>query len=393
MKEKCFFALLIIFFILILGACTNLQAKNDPMSILSTSNTTIEDNQESVSSQPTEVDTSGDVYEELALNDHHHIQANVQGEEYTNLESFALEPLPVTIEEVVKIFAPDDSGEGTVKSTEEGTFLISNKGNHFYISQHRVLFEKEDEAQRQKNDEIINLLNLYAQDNPKNSAQDLDFINRNDAIQLVEDLLKKVGVNLKPILRAYVSLPAQTIMDYQQDLLKRDQETEDKYYDPFGKAFVLDDLGIEDDACFLSFDFSYQGLPIYNGSPTVSYVDGVIPPYHPSLYVLITRQGLQIFDSQALFFVGQSEHAGNIITVEDAIDTYQQKYDLVIHPEEYEMRVSSIYLEYVPIEKENGTVLIPYWCFPIEMEFPSGWYTVSSERFNAFTGEDITYGG
>ena len=46
------------------------------MSILSTSNTTIEDNQESVSSQPTEVDTSGDVYEELALNDHHHIQAN-----------------------------------------------------------------------------------------------------------------------------------------------------------------------------------------------------------------------------------------------------------------------------------------------------------------------------
>lgn len=92
------------------------------MSILSTSNTTIEDNQESVSSQPTEVDTSGDVYEELALNDHHHIQANVQGEEYTNLESFALEPLPVTIEEVVKIFAPDDSGEGTVKSTEEGTF-------------------------------------------------------------------------------------------------------------------------------------------------------------------------------------------------------------------------------------------------------------------------------
>ena len=360
---------------------------------MSTSNTTIEDNQESVSSQPTEVDTSGDVYEELALNDHHHIQANVQGEEYTNLESFALEPLPVTIEEVVKIFAPDDSGEGTVKSTEEGTFLISNKGNHFYISQHRVLFEKEDEAQRQKNDEIINLLNLYAQDNPKNSAQDLDFINRNDAIQLVEDLLKKVGVNLKPILRAYVSLPAQTIMDYQQDLLKRDQETEDKYYDPFGKAFVLDDLGIEDDACFLSFDFSYQGLPIYNGSPTVSYVDGVIPPYHPSLYVLITRQGLQIFDGQALFFVGQSEHAGNIITVEDAIDTYQQKYDLVIHPEEYEMRVSSIYLEYVPIEKENGTVLIPYWCFPIEMEFPSGWYTVSSERFNAFTGEDITYGG
>ena len=128
----------------------------------------------------------------------------------------------MTIEEVVKIFAPDDSGEGTVKSTEEGTFLISNKGNHFYISQHRVLFEKEDEAQRQKNDEIINLLNLYAQDNPKNSAQDLDFINRNDAIQLVEDLLKKVGVNLKPILRAYVSLPAQTIMDYQQDLLKRD---------------------------------------------------------------------------------------------------------------------------------------------------------------------------
>ena len=94
-----------------------------------------------------------------------------------------------------------------------------------------------------------------------------------------------------------------------------------------------------------------------------------------------------------LYHVEKSDRSSDIITANIAADLYRQKYDLVIQPQEEDMRVSSIYLEYIPIVGDMGTVLTPYWCFPIEVNYPSGWIEVSSERFNAFTGEDITYGG
>lgn len=393
MKEKSFAFLLTMLVLLLLGGCTR-PALNTNQELVFTSSST----PESIYQEPSAPDftddvSTGDAHLDLVLNDRHSIQADVEGDQYTHLDAYALEPLSLSAEECLNIFAPEDTGTYTVQKAEEGFRLISQMENRCYISPYRVYFEKENEIQKKINNELLHLLELYAQEDATASAQNLDFIDQISAVQMVEDILNKLGVNLEPVLQNYAALPAQAIMSYQQELLKRDLTSEEKYYDPFGKAHLLDNLNQENDACFLSFTFDYQGIPIYKGSPTVSYIDGVTPPDPVTLSVLITRQGLQIFDGQSLYRAGLASHSGDILSAREAADLYCQKYDLVIHPDGDAMRVSSIYLEYIPVVSDAGTILTPYWCFPIEVNFPVGWYEVSSERFNAFTGEDITYGG
>lgn len=393
MKKKGFASLLTLLALLLLGGCTKPALNTNQEPVFTSSLTSESIHQEQSTPDFTDDVSTGDTHLDYVLNDRHRIQADVEGDQYTHLDAYALEPLSISVEESLNIFAPEDTGTYTIQKAEEGFRLISQMENRCYISPYRVLFEKENEIQKKINNELLYLLGLYAQENTAASAQNLDFIDQASAVQMVEDLLRKLGVNMEPVLQTYAALPAQAIMSYQQELLKRDLISEEKYYDPFGKAYLLDNLDQENDACFLSFTFNYQGIPIYKGSPTISYIDGVTPPHPVTLSVLLTRQGLQIFDGQSLRRVEQASHSGDILSAREAADIYCQKYDLVIHPEGDAMRVSSIYLEYIPIVVDTGTILTPYWCFPIEVDFPVGWYEVSSERFNAFTGEDITYGG
>ena len=393
MKKKNFFTLMAILTLLMLGGCTK-PATNSSQESAYTDSSTVECiHQDSSAPSSIEDATTSCRHVDLVLNDRHYIQADVEGGQYTRLDSVVLEPLPVSVEESLDIFAPGDASIYSVQKTEEGFRLISQSGNRCYVSPYRITFEKENEIQNKINNEILNLLALYAEEKPATSWNDLDFIDQTRAIQMVEEFLKKIGVNLEPVLQTCAAMPAKEIINYQQELLKRDQTSEERYYDPFDNVYLLDDIDQKSDACFLSFTFTYQGIPIYKGSPTVSYVPGVLPPAPVTLSVLITRQGLQIFNGMGLYHVGQTHHTSDILAAEEAADVYRQKYDLVIHPEGDDMRVSRIYLEYIPVVADTNTILTPYWCFPIEIDYPVGWYVVAAERFNAFTGEDITYGG
>lgn len=393
MKKKNFFALLATFILLVLGGCTKPTTNSSQESAYTASSTMEFIQQDSSAPSSTEDATTGCRHVDLVLNDRHYIQADVEGGQYTHLNSFVLEPLPVSVEESFGIFAPEDTSTYSVQKTEEGSRLISQAENRCYVSPYRIMFEKENEIQKKINNEILNLLALYAEEKPEISWNDLNFIDQASAIQMVEEYLKKIGVNLEPVLQTCAAMPAQEIINYQHELLKRDQISEERYYDPFGTVYQLDNLDQKSDACFLSFTFTYQGIPIYQGSPTVSYIPGVLPPHPVTLSVLISRQGLQIFNGMGLYHIGKGHYSSDILSAEEAIDVYRQKYDLVIHPEGDDMRVSRIYLEYIPIVVDTDTILTPYWCFPIEVDYPIGWYMVDSERFNAFTGEDITYGG
>lgn len=393
LKKKNFFFLMATLILLMLGGCTKSVSNSRQESAYTGPSTVASIYQDSSAPSSAEDETTGCTHVDLVLNDRHYIQADVEGGQYIHLNSFALEPLSVSVEESLGIFAPEDTSTYSVQKTEEGFRLISQMGNRCYVSPYRIMFEKENEIQKKINNEILNLLEFYAQENPDTSWKDLDFIDQASAVQMVEEFLKKIGVNLEPVLQTYAAMPIQEIMNYQQELLKRDQTSEERYYDPFGTVYLLDNLDQKSDACFLSFTFTYQGIPIYKGSPTVSYTTGVLPPHPVTLSVLISRQGLQIFNGMGLYRVGQVYHTSDILSAEEAVDVYRQKYDLVIHPEGDDMRVSLIYLEYIPIVADTGTILTPYWCFPIEVDYPVGWYVVDSERFNAFTGEDIAYGG
>lgn len=393
MNKKYFLALLATLILLMLGGCAK-SAANSRQELVYTGSSTVESIHQDLSApRSTEEGTTDCRHVDLVLNDRHYIQADVEGGQYIHLNSFVLEPLSVSVEESFCVFAPEDTSSYSVQKTEEGFRLISQAGNRCYVSPYRIMYEKENEIQKKINNEILNLLSLYAEENPETSWNELDFIDQARAIQMVEEYLKKIGVNLEPVLQTCAAMPAQEIINYQQELFKRDQTSEERYYDPFDTVYLLDNLDQKSDACFLSFTFTYQGIPIYKGTPTVSYIPGVLPPHPVTLSVLITRQGLQIFNGMGLYHVGKGHYSSDILSAEEAIDIYRQKYDLVIHPEGDDMRVSRIYLEYIPIVLDTGTILTPYWCFPIEVDYPVGWYVVDSERFNAFTGEDIAYGG
>lgn len=380
MEKKIVYTVLCVFCISALGGCAKYSSYSAHASTAPPSTFT-----DDVAANCTHIDS--------VLNKHHNIDATVTGGDRKHLDSFTLAPLSISVDDALGVFAPEDTGTYSIQETEEGYRLISEAGNRCYISPYRIMFEKEEEIQKKKNNEIMKLLEFYAQENPNASKTKLDFINQTDAVSIVEGLLNKLGINMKPILQTYAAMTNNDIMNYQQKLVQRDAESEDKYYDPFDKAYLLNNLNQTNDACFISFTFAYEGIPIYHGTPSVSYIAGVVPPYPATLSVLISRQGLQVFDGMGLYHVEKSDRSSDIITANIAADLYRQKYDLVIQPQEEDMRVSSIYLEYIPIVGDMGTVLTPYWCFPIEVNYPSGWIEVSSERFNAFTGEDITYGG
>lgn len=326
---------------------------------------------------------------ELALAPSHQIQADVRGKVPAQASAVIAEVLPVSVEDLPAVFAPKDTSALTEEEASEGRKLVSENGNRFYTGHYRLYFDKAEEALRQKYDEIAYLLRYLAENDPSECQQELDFISSGEAMETAQELLEGMGCNLEPVLQAYAALPADEVVAAQKKLLQ--EETE--YFDPFGKVHPLADLGEEDDACYLEISFAYQGIPVFNGSPQVSYIDGVLPPYPVTASLLITRQGLQYFEATGLFRAGQSAQSGDILSPEEAVEAYRQKYDLVIHPEEDAIRVSEIYLEYIPIEEDTGKTLVPYWCFPMETEAPVGWVVSNAERFNAFTGKDMTYGG
>jgi len=114
--------------------------------------------------------------------------------------------------------------------------------------------------------------------------------------------------------------------------------------------------------------------------------------------MLITSKGIRYMKLDgALSFDGQPT-SKKIISVDEAMDKLKDKYSQVILTEPY--TVTKIYLEYLTIpEKDKKPLeamqtLRPYWCFIIQvLEDDNGQIFEKAERFNAFTGADLSYGG
>jgi len=111
LNEKNFLIMLVTLLIFLLGGCTEPEVEGNPVTELPSS---------------TEFSANSSTHVDFALNDHHHIQTDVEGGQNTRLDTFVLEPLPVSIEEAVNIFAPEDSGAHTVKDKEEGSLLTTD---------------------------------------------------------------------------------------------------------------------------------------------------------------------------------------------------------------------------------------------------------------------------
>lgn len=331
---------------------------------------------------------------EMSFDENHFVDADVYAPQSTMVTNYILEPLEITLETGASIFFPDDNSSSSIETIDGISILKTEQGNRFSTQRGIISYYKEGQAGEEYG-EIENLLWRYSQNAPQDHGTDLDFMTRDDAVELGIDILKKLGICFDPVLESCVAMDHQQLMDYQQHLF-----VSDEYYDEFGKVYTLQGLNEDHDSYLCTYNFSYQSVPVYGyeGEPPIQFVESIFPPYASSATILITRQGVTVFRLIGAYTVSDQEEPVQIIPVEQIIEAYKEKTDLVILSEK--RRVGCIFLEYIPVVRDYGMVLTPYWCISIDYEAksyldgqPTWARSVMGERFNALTGEDMTYGG
>lgn len=340
---------------------------------------------------------------DLALKENHQIHAAVYAPEIDVCSSYKLEALQIDPEAAAKILFPEDSSSYTVEYDErrEQTVLSTEMGNILYARPISLLFMRDGEESN-KYDAIGDLLKRYAEAYPEKQKNSLDFMTMDDAISLGEKILKDLGVCWQPVLQTSMAMNHQEMMQYQEELFAADENLEYQTYDPFDNVYVLGNLTQEDDAYLLRFGFTFNNLPIFgfDNEPSVQFQDGVFPPSASYAEIIITRNGVRYFDMIGGYRIAETYESKPILSAEDAVEKYKEKWDMTLMPmPEDKWRVSSLYLEYLPIATDDGKVLIPYWCFAREAELTNTltgekvWTALGGIRINAFTGEEHAYGG
>lgn len=308
--------------------------------------------------------------------------------------SFEIEPIEISTEMGALLFFPEDSTSRTIEEIDDITSLKTDGGNRFTTQRGICSFRKEGEEGK-KYDEIQNLLWRYSKEFPESVNRSLDFMTQDEAIKLAINIFSELGTCFTPVLEDCIALDHQQLMEYQKTLF-----SSDSIYDEFGKTYLLDGLSENYDAYLLSFAFTYRDIPIYGfeGEPKVRFVENIYPPFQSTATMVISRQGLVSFQAIGIYKEISEQTETQILNVDELLEVYKQKCDLTLWNEN--RRVSNIYLEYIPILRETGMVLTPYWCLLIDLETSSSptdepkWINaIESERFNAFTGKDILYGG
>lgn len=331
------------------------------------------------------------------LNQNLIIDADVMYPKQKLYSSYCVNFVSVSPEVGTALFFPDDTSNITISHegaygvfVDGGYALKTDNGNEFTNISSSITFST---SELQKHYEIEELLLRYAEANPEYTEISLGFMSREEAISICTNAIQNCGIALTPVVETCVGLEHDRIMSWQQELLN----DESSYYNAFGKAMILSNLTQSDDSYYIVFSFSYDGIPIFSrNEPNIQFRDNTLPPSSVCAEMLITSDGIQHLNIYPAYAVNEINNTGSILSVEDAIKKLEETFNSVILTEKY--TVSSIYLEYMPIESNNSTVLTPYWCFEYTSEYVGDDGNIyqsvpQAERYNAFTGNDLAYGG
>lgn len=326
------------------------------------------------------------------------IDADISCPERETYSSYILGELTLDREKGESIFFPGGSDISIAYKDEWGNAyknggyaLHKENGEKFSKTQYSISFTN---AQYEQNLEIEDLLSRYAESHPNDEGHDLAFMSREDAVALGSNTILACGIPFAPALDTCIGLEHDQIKDWQQELLS----DKSSRYNTFGKAVILSGLSPEDDAYFLSFSFRYDDIPVLGvNAPNVVYADAVFPPPQGYAKMLITSSGIAHFELYPAYAVTGTKEVSTIIAPEEAIARVKENYDNVILSTD--TKIVSVYLEYIPIETGGETVLRPYWCLSMTHKITGEdgktyWSDyLTAERINAFTGEDLKYGG
>lgn len=266
---------------------------------------------------------------------------------------------------------------------ENGERLTKSRSSISYVN-----------AKYQQHLEIEDLLLRYVEKHPEGKAHSLSFMSKEDALAYGLSIIQAIGIPFTPVEDIFIGLEHDKIIAWQQELLN----DENSHYDIFDKAIILSNLDEHDDVYYLRFSFDYVGIPIFGtNSPNISFADAVLPPAAVYAKMLITANGIEYFDLYPAYTVTGTKECSSVISPEAAIAKVKEKYESTITFGN--SKIVSICMEYIPFETVGQTVLRPYWCLSISSEKTGDdgrpyWSDyLSAERINAFTGEDLAYGG
>lgn len=342
---------------------------------------------------------------DLELKENHQIHAAVYAPNIRELPSYRLEPLQFDPQAVATVLIPDDSSPFTVDYDEmrKSSTLTTENGNVLTIGSSSILLwngDQSDPTKFSKYDTILNLLTEYAQSNPDQQNDSLTFMTMEEATRRAENIFKELGLCWQPVLQTGIGMDHQQIMQYQQERLSEYEGIQLK------KNPVLEDLTQEDDAYLLTFGFSYNAVPIYGFSqePDIELrSDSPIPVYF-SAEMIITPQGIPWFNLTGGYKIVETD-VRPLLSAEEAVAKYRQKWDVtLLPPADENWEVHAIYLEYITKWADGSPYLTPYWCLGRDSQVTNhftgetAWsrevgFSGTGVRFNAFTGEDYSYGG
>lgn len=320
------------------------------------------------------------------------IDAEVEKPDYDEYGTYILHlSLPATADITDRFFC--GTKIETINNDNNSMYLASADGSEFSCNKYGLSFYA---PERSKWTEMASIMNYYVDDDYDGATTSLNYMTEEEVVELVKKTMKECAVDFTLVVTKCICMKHTDLMALQQKLLN-DPE---KHYDDFGKAFKLTGLDSSDDAYFVAFSFAYNEIPIFSREE-VSNVTYSVPNMLMSNgmggEMIITDEGIKYMEIMGANFTPTISTSSKIITVDEAIEKLIEKYDVEILQSDY--LYSAIYLEYMPIEKENGQIyLTPYWCFDCGTDYhgqDSNYYrsTISSTRFNAVTGENFSYGG
>ena len=279
-------------------------------------------------------------------------------------------------ERLFTIFSPDGFGTYT---TEERSYTryCEDSGKKLVVRKNAINYSafNIDLAETPMQD-TETIMYYYTQEYPQQDPHDLSFMTVKKMEQYCREIMSQVGVAFEPRLTSIATLTGQEILDFQQELFSNGGKYAERGYTPTN-------LTSAEDTCYLEFSFMYDGVPLLSSQePMIASAVSMMPPSPVTATLMINAEGLQVCDIQFPSIIQTASEPQTILTLDEAVTALEEKYSLVLrnNPKEF----SKIWLEYIPIVKDEEVKLTPYWCF-LDKE------NANAERFNAFTGMDLTY--
>lgn len=358
-----------------------------------------EEGPQEIIEEPTPAETAAFELQHITeqLSDNLYIDADILYPEFDTCPSYAIMELSFDQSAAEAVFFP--SGEDPALTYEDesgntyrdgGYALVGGNGERLVKTPFGVSFIN---SRYQQNLETEDLMIRYAEKHAEQESEQLSFMSQEEAIALSTKAIQSCGIELIPVMEECIGLEYEELVAWQQELLKN----ESSFYDPFGKAYILPESSNVGGSYYLSFSFSQDDIPVLGiSSPSVVFADAVMPPSPMYAKILISAEGIEHFDLYPTYTVTGITDRQPIILPDTAVAKVKEYYDGAQFFGSF--KILSVYLEYVPIEKGGQTTLNPYWCVTmtgsIEEDGTSRWSDhLTAERINAFTGEDLKYGG